>query len=85
MNRTVILLGAGWSTMRRWVPCTLMASSWEAPSTQSLTMIFPLHPEKCRLSAQEELVRREPGRGAIFKLLNMIFSLNWETTPMPCM
>lgn len=45
---------------------------------------FPRHPEKCRLSAQEELVRRERGRGAIFKWLNMMFSQNWETTPMPC-
>jgi hypothetical protein len=24
------------------------------------------------------------GRGAMFKWLNMMFSQNWETTPMPC-
>ena len=35
-------------------------------------------------NAQEELVRRERGRGAMFKRLNMMFSQNWETTPMPC-
>ena len=64
MKRTRIWFAAGRPTIRRCVPWTLMGSSCEPDSSQSVTRTWPRQPEKCNKSAQPQVVRPEPGRGA---------------------
>ncbi|MNI54941.1 hypothetical protein D3C73_1098630 [compost metagenome] len=70
--------------MRKYVPCTLIASSCAPANRQSVISTLPRQPERWMKSAKPAAVRPVSGRGIRSSCRKAKPQLNWPTMPSPC-